>query len=63
MIGCVLAFTIQAYNIDLDKVERVEIYRCERKNGSDIVKTEPTGRECGFQVIDGKQYWWCFIKK
>ncbi len=57
MIGCVLAFTIQAYNIDLDKVERIKIYRCERRGGFDIVKTEPTGRECGFQVIDGKQYW------
>jgi len=56
MIGCVLAFTIQAYNIDLNKVEKIKIYRCERKGGSEFVKTEPRGRQCGFQVINGKQY-------
>ena len=57
MIGCVLAFTIQAYNIDLDKVEKVKIYKCKKKDGSKFVKTKPIGRECGFQVINGKQYW------
>ena len=37
-MGCVLAFVIQAYNIDSDKVEKVKIYHCERKSGSNIVK-------------------------
>jgi len=63
---CILAFSFIAYNIDLDKIERVKIYHCEKHVGSKIVeyiKTEPTNRECCFQIIEGKQYWWCFINK
>jgi len=63
---CILAFSFVAYNIDLDTTERVKIYHCEKRIGSKIVeyvKTEPTGRECGFQIIESEQYWWCFINK
>ena len=59
---CKVMFAFLAYNYDLDKLERVKILRCETKH-YDFVKTIPANRECGFNLLNGKKYWYCFINK
>ena len=56
---CWLAFHFVAYNVTNKKIEKVRIYRCE----SGKVYTKPKHRACGFNLIDGKKYWYCFIIK
>jgi aspartate 1-decarboxylase len=55
---CHIAFNFIAYNVDLHKIERVKIINC---NDGDKIYTIPKNRGCGFNIIDGKKYWYCYI--
>jgi hypothetical protein len=59
---CELVLTITAYNVDLNKVEKVKFFECT-KNHKEIMITKPRNRECGFNLINGKKYFYCFIRK
>jgi len=58
---CELVLTITAYNIDLDKIEKVRYYRCV-KNHREIIITKPKNRECGFNLINDKKFYYCQIR-
>jgi aspartate 1-decarboxylase len=57
---CEVVFSFLAYNVDLHKTEHIKIVNC---NDGEKIYTIPHNRGCGYQIINGKKYWYCLIIK